>query len=138
MAWEMTSWIVPMSFWIFLGAIILVPLYLRSRDRRRFYDTVRIAYEKGLPVAPEMVAAMQAGAAEAAIGPAERDLRTGVLLLAAGLGMAGLGYGLWYGLMNVDDLSAYTTGGWVGGVGAIVALIGLVHLGFWLARRGRA
>jgi CubicO group peptidase (beta-lactamase class C family) len=87
-------------------------------------------------VSPDLVATMRARAGEAAYLPtAERDLRTAVILLAAGLGMGGLGVGLWYGLMNVDDLSAWTTGGWVGGAGAILALVGLVHLGFWLARR---
>jgi hypothetical protein len=47
-----------------------------------------------------------------------------------------LGYGLWYGLGSVDDISAYSSGGWVGGVGAVLALVGIVHIGFWLARRG--
>lgn len=136
MGWDITSWFVPLVFWIFVGAVVLVPIYLRSRERQTLYETVRVAFEKGQPVAPELVEAMWASApAEAELPTAERDLRKAVILLAAGLGMCGLGWGLWYGLMNVDDLSAYTTGGWVGGVGAILALIGIVYLGFWLARR---
>jgi len=136
MGWESTAWIVPTGFWILVGTIILAPIWFRSRDRRKLYETVKVAYEKGHPVAPELIAAMRSGAADAAIPPVERDLRTGALLLAAGLGVVGLGCGLWYGLGSVDDVSAYTTGLWVTGVGAMVCLIGLVHLGFWLARRG--
>ncbi len=136
MDWELTAWIVPTVFWIFVGAVILVPVYLRSRERRMFYDTLRIAYEKGHPVAPELIAAMRANAA-ATLPPAERDLRTGILLLATGLGVIGLGGGLWYGIKTVDEFSAYTSGLWVGGVGGLICLIGIIHFGFWLARRGR-
>ncbi|MHB8528983.1 MAG: DUF6249 domain-containing protein [Caulobacteraceae bacterium] len=136
MEWELTAWIVPTVFWIFVGAVILVPIWLRSRDRHRLYETLQVAYEKGQPVAPDLVMAMRSAAAEAAIPPAERDLRKGVILLAAGLGMGVLGYGLWYGLNTIDDLSAWMTGGWIGGAGAILALIGIVYLGFWLVRRG--
>ena len=136
MGWEITSWVVPTLFWIFVGAVILVPVWLRSRDRRKLYETVRIAYEKGHPVAPELVLALRAGAADAAIPPAERDLRTGVLFLAGGLGIVGLGYGLWYGLASVDMTSAYGSGLWVAAVGALACLIGAVHLAFWLTRRG--
>jgi hypothetical protein len=138
MGWEFTAWVVPTVFWIFVGSVILVPVWLRSRERRRLYDTVRVAYEAGQSLTPDLILALRAGAAEAAIPPAERDLRTGVLFLAAGLGTVGLGYGLWYGLTTVDEPSAYATGLWLSGVGALVCLIGLVHIAFWLARRGRA
>ena len=133
MDWDMTAWLVPTIFWIFVGAVILVPVYLRSLDRQRFYDTVRAAYERGQPVSADLIEVMKWSAP---LPPAERDMRTGLILIAAGLGMGGLGYGLWYGLGGVDDISAYASGGWVGGVGAILALVGIVHLGFWLARRG--
>jgi hypothetical protein len=134
---DVSSWLVPLIFFVFLGAVILVPVYLRSQDRQKFYEAIRVAYERGQPVAPDLVAAMGANAPpDAGIPPVERDLRTGVILLATGLGMGILGFGLWYGLMGVDDLSAYSSGGWTAGIGAIVALVGIVHLGFWLARRG--
>lgn len=139
MGWDITAWMVPLVFWVFVGSVILVPQYLKSRDRAKFYETIRVAYEKGQPLAPELVVAMKSATpADLGIPSAERDLRTGLVLLAAGLGMGGLGFGLWYGLMSVDELSAYSSGGWVGGIGAIVALVGLVYLGFWLARRKSA
>lgn len=136
MAWDITGWMVPLTFWVFVGAVILVPQYLRSRDRQKLYDTIRVAYEKGQPLAPEVVAAMKSATPPyAGIPSAERDLRMGIILLAAGFGMCGLGYGLWYGLTTVDEMAAWSSGGWVGGIGAIVGLIGLIYLGFWLARR---
>jgi len=134
MDWDVTSWLVPTIFWIFLGAVILVPVYLKSLDRQRFYDTIKVAYERGQPVAADLIEAMKSSAP---LPPAERDLRMGVILLAAGLGMGGLGFGLWYGLGSVDDYSAFSSGASVGGIGAILGLVGIVYLGFWLARRGR-
>ncbi|HEV2364911.1 MAG TPA: DUF6249 domain-containing protein [Caulobacteraceae bacterium] len=134
----MEAWIVPLAFWAFLGAIIIAPMWLRSRERERFYDTVRAAFQSGAPAPPEWVEQLKAHVpADAGIPAPERDMRRGVVLLAAGLGMVGLGAGLWFGLMPLDDYSAWESGGWVGGVGFIVALLGLVYLAFWLARRGR-
>jgi len=34
-------------FWAFLAAIIIGPRFLRSRDRDKLHETLRIAYEKG-------------------------------------------------------------------------------------------
>ncbi len=135
---HLTGMVLGIAFWATIAAIVLVPRYLRSRDRARMHETLRIAYEKGQPVAPDLVTAMAAGAsAYAELPTAERDLRRGVILIAAAVGMGALGYGLWYGLTGVDDISAFASGGWVAGVGAIVGLIGVVHLVFWLVRRWR-
>ena len=138
MWWEnMTAAIVPTVFWIFVGAVILVPIYLKSRDRQKMYDTLRIAYEKGQPVPPEFIAALQSNAAPAAmLSTPERDLRKALILIAVGLGLCGLGYGIWYGLMSVSDTAAYISGGSVAGAGAIPGLIGVAYLILWLSRRG--
>lgn len=138
MHWDMTAILVPLAFWTFLAAVILVPIYLRSSERRSFYQAVRSAYERGAPVAPDLLNAMKAAAPSGSdIPSAERDFRWGVMLLAAGLGLVGLGAGLWYGLMDVDDISAWTSGAWAAGLGGIFILVSFVHFGFWLARRGR-
>jgi hypothetical protein len=139
MWWEdMTAAIVPTVFWIFVGAVILVPIYLKSRDRQKMYDTLRVAYEKGQPVPPEFIAALQNNAAPTAmLSTPERDLRKALILIAVGLGLCALGYGLWYGLMSVSDTAAYISGGSVAGAGAIPGLIGVAYLILWLTRRGR-
>ncbi|HEV2365973.1 MAG TPA: DUF6249 domain-containing protein [Caulobacteraceae bacterium] len=125
----------PVAFFLFLAAIIIAPSYFRSRDRARLQETLRTAYEKGQPVPPELITALQTPAAATAVPTAERDLRRAVVLIAVGLGLVGLGYGLWYGLMTVSDVAAYITGGVVAGTGAIPGLIGLAYLILWLTKR---
>jgi hypothetical protein len=122
-------------FWAFVAAIILVPVYLRHKDRERMHETLRIAYEKGQPVPPELIEALQSKTPVRPMSTPDRDLRMAVILIAVGLGFAGLGYGVWYGLMTVDETAAYISGGSTAGVGAIPGLIGLGYLVLWFARR---
>jgi hypothetical protein len=122
-------------FWVFVAAIILVPIYLRHKDRERMHETLRIAYEKGQPVPPELIEALQSKTPVRPMSTPDRDLRMAVILISVGLGFAGLGYGVWYGLMSVDDTAAYISGGSTAGVGAIPGLIGLGYLVLWFARR---
>ena len=122
-------------FWAFVAAIILVPTYLRHQDRQRMHETLRIAYEKGQPVPPELIEALQKNVSARAVASPDRDLRMAVVLIAVGLGFACLGYGLWYGLMSVDDTAAYISGGSTAGFGAIPGLIGVAYLVLWFTRR---
>lgn len=122
-------------FWVFLASIILVPVYLRHRDRDRMHETLRLAFEKGQPVPPELIAALQSNVAPRVESTPERDLRRAVVLIAVGLGFCGLGYGIWYGLMSVNEVAAYTSGASTAGVGAIPGLIGLAYLLLWATRR---
>ena len=123
-------------FWGVVAAIVIVPIYLRYRDRGRMHETLRIAYEKGQPVPPELIAALQSHVPpRAAASTPERDLRRAIVLIAVGLGFCGLGYGLWYGLMSVDEIAAYVSGGSTAGFGAIPGLIGLAYLVLWATRR---
>ena len=134
---DATGVLVTLIFWTFVGAVILVPMYLKSRDKQRMYETLRLAYEKGQPVPPELIAALQTNApAGSMVSTAERDLRRAMVLLAVGLGLCGLGYGLWYGLMSVSDTAAYITGGSIAGAGAIPGLIGVAYLILWITKRG--
>ncbi|MDQ2859948.1 MAG: DUF6249 domain-containing protein [Pseudomonadota bacterium] len=132
---DFTGMVLGVAFWVFVGAIIIVPRILKSRDRARMHETLRMAYEKGQPVPPELIAALQTNAAPPMDTP-ERDLRRAIVLIAVGLGLACLGYGLYYGLSAVNDIAAYTTGGSVAGAGAIPGLIGVAYLILWLAKRG--
>ena len=70
--------IVPITFFLFLAAVILVPGYLRSKEQERLHKTLRLAYEKGQPVPPEMIEALQTN--RMAPQP-DRDLRRGIVLL---------------------------------------------------------
>ena len=130
-----TGMVVGVCFWAFLAAVILVPVYLKSRDRERMHETLRIAYEKGQPVPPELIAALQSNATIRVESTPERDLRRAIVLIAVGLGLCGLGYGMWYGLSSVNDIAAYTTGGSIAGAGAIPGFIGVAYLVLWLSKR---
>jgi len=122
-------------FWSFLAAVILVPVYLRHRDRSQMQETLRTALEKGQTLPTELVTALQNSVASKTMPTREGDLRRGIVLIAVGLGLALLGYGLWYGLMTVDDTAAYVAGGCTAGAGAIPGLIGVAYLILWASKR---
>jgi hypothetical protein len=132
---HLTGMVLGVVFWVFVGAVILVPVYLRYQDRQRMHETLRIAFEKGQPLPPELITALQSNIAPRQPTTPESDLRKAIILIAVGLGLCGLGYGLWYGLSSVNDIAAYVTGGSVAGAGAIPGLIGVAHLLLWATRR---
>jgi hypothetical protein len=131
----------------FLAAIIIVPQYLRYRDRARLHETLRVAFERGQPVPPELVEALQfrgrrggvASIDDLATYPVadrpQRDLRRGVIWLAIGLGLVGVGGAFYAGLYNVGG--SEETFGTFAALGAIPAFIGLAYLGLWFFGRDR-
>ena len=132
---HLTGMVMGIVFWTFVAAIILVPIYLRHKDRERMHETLRVAFEKGQPIPPEIITALQSNIAPKVPATPERDLRRGIILISIGLGFCLLGYGLWYGLMSVNEIAAYTSGGSTAGLGAIPGLIGLAYLLLWATRR---
>src|SRR5271167_2299409 len=103
---HLTGMVLGVVFWLFIAGVILVPIYLRYQDRQRMHETLRIAFDKGLPVPPELISALQSNIAPRRPNTPESDLRKGIVLIAVGLGLVGLGYGLWYGLMSVNEIPA--------------------------------
>lgn len=79
--------LVPLILFGSLAAMVIAPFYFRSRDRTKLLDTVRTAYDRGQPVPPELINALQARQASLQPSP-ERDLRNGIIWLAVGLGLA--------------------------------------------------
>lgn len=120
--------IVPLSFFIFLAAIILVPGYLRSRERGRMHETLRIAYEKGQPVPPEMIEALQMDRRKAP--QPDRDLRRGIILLC--LAAAIVVFALTMGEFQDPDANSFAA------VAAFPGFIGLGYIAFWLASRRKS
>jgi hypothetical protein len=94
-------------------------------------QTLRVSLEKGQTLPAELVSALEHSITAKTMPTREGDLRRGVVLIAAGLGFIGLGYGLWYGLMSVDEMSAYISGACTAGVGAIPGLIGIAYIILW-------
>ncbi len=121
--------LVPVCFFGMIAAIVLVPQVLRARERERLHDTVRLAYDKGQPVPPELVEALQPGSARPPLLYAdrkERDLRAGIIWLAIGLGVLAIG--------GVGYASLYSVGGAVeflatfASLAAIPIFVGLAFL----------
>jgi hypothetical protein len=103
------------AFFGFLTAIIIVPRWLKSRDRRELQQTLRQAMEKGQPLPAE---AIEAITSDARRPPSpERDFRAGFIFLAAGLGLAL--FGMMLGAEDGDFVYPLV------GIGGIPAMIGL-------------
>jgi hypothetical protein len=140
-AHEFASVLKFLIFWGVVAAIFIVPAWLRTRDRERARDalhqTLRAAYDRGQPVPAELVEALQTQVdRKVVVGSAERDLRRAIVFLAIGLGLVGLGAGLWYGISFASDIGGAVTGGIVAGTGAIPAFLGLAYLVLYLTRGG--
>ena len=123
--------LIPLAAFIFLGAVILVPFYLRHKERMRMQDIVRSSVEQGHSAPTELIQALQLRGNGRLPASPERDLRRGIFWLAwavACLAAAGLTY--YYD--PSDD-----------GPGVLMALaafpgfIGLAYLIVWFAGRNR-
>ena len=110
----------------FLAAVILVPVYLRSRDRSHMYDTLRQAYEHGQPVPPELIQALQHPMRPKS-GP-DGDFRRGLILSIVGLGLCGVGAAFYYGLWDASPEGAAITAASIASIGVIPTLLGLAFL----------
>ncbi|AYG93787.1 hypothetical protein D8I30_00280 [Brevundimonas naejangsanensis] len=110
---------IPIAFFIMIGAIVIVPNWLKSRDRREMQATLRSAIEKGQPLPPEVIESITKDNAKPP-ATAARDLRTGVILLAVAMGIAIMGYALRFNAMD----AFYA----VSGVAAIPGMIGLAFI----------
>lgn len=119
---------IPISFFAMIVAVVALPVYFRSKERMRLHDTLRAAYERGQPVDPAIIQAIQRG--ERIRPSAERDLRVGVVLLAVALAMVTMGYAL-------NDLSDGHTLPSLAAAAAFPGFIGIAFLAFWAAKRGR-
>jgi hypothetical protein len=77
--------VVPLGVFSMITAVVCLPFYFKSRERREMQATLRVAIEKGQPVPPEVIEAMTRAVK---MPPTRlRDLRTGVIWLAIGIGI---------------------------------------------------
>jgi hypothetical protein len=82
---------IPIAFFGMIAAIVIVPTYLKSKERKEMQATLRSAIEKGQPLPTEVIEALS----KDNIKPrptAARDLRIGVILLAVSIGVGLFGY----------------------------------------------
>lgn len=82
--------VVPVVGCMMIVAVVCLPFYFKSRERREMQRTLRVAIEKGQSMPPEVIEAMTKSVKTP---PTRlRDLRTGVIWLAIGIGIAGATY----------------------------------------------
>lgn len=112
--------LVPLGLFTMIAAIVLVPNYLRIRERREIQKTVRAAIEKGQPLPPELIEALSKDVRARKVSSAHRDLRIGVILLfvAGGVALTGVALG------QISDHAMFGT---VSGA-AIPGMVGLAFV----------
>lgn len=86
-------WIlVPLSPFLLIAALVIIPRYLQSQERQKMAETLRVAIEKGQPLPTEVVDALSTNVK---MPPTpQRDLRTGIIWLGVGVGLAVMGISL--------------------------------------------
>ena len=104
---------IPLVFFVFLGAIILVPIYLRERTKQSAHHLISQALEKGQPLDASLLQQLTDAPKQQQDRP-RRTLGSGVVLLALAGGF------LAAGLMDGGDF---------GGDGMIMAAAILGSLG---------
>lgn len=83
--------LVPLTFFTFLGAVILVPVLAKERTKRSAHDLVSRALERGQPIDPTLVAQLTQTMLEEG-NRARKSLGNGVILLALAGGFIGAGF----------------------------------------------
>lgn len=112
---------VPLAFFAMIVAIVAIPSWLKSRDRRDMQATVRTAIEKGQPLPSELIEALSKDAAKA-VPSAHRDMRIGVIWLAIAIGVTVFGRAVSFA--DGDPEIFYV----MGGIAAIPGFIGLAFI----------
>ena len=75
-------------------AIIVVPRWLKARERDNLHKTIQLAYEKGQQLPPELIEALTQDVKVKPKPSPERDLRTGIIWLGVAVGLAAFGYAI--------------------------------------------
>ncbi|MDB5475965.1 MAG: hypothetical protein JWP49_1476 [Phenylobacterium sp.] len=119
---------IPIFGCIMIAAIVIIPRYFQSIERQKMAETLKAAIEKGQPLPTEVVEAISSGV-KAPPSP-QRDLRTGIIWLGVGAGLAGMGIAL-----NFEDPEATWP---MIGISAFPVFIGLAFIAMYFLNRDRS
>jgi hypothetical protein len=123
-------WIlVPLSPFLLVAALVLVPAYLRSKERQKMADALRLAIEKGQTIPADIIDTMNVTVAKAAPSP-QRDLRVGIIWMGVAVGLAAFGIAL--GFEEPEATFPLVA------IAAFPGFIGLAFLVLGLINRNRA
>lgn len=114
----MSEVLIPITFFLMIAAIVVVPSWLKSRERSELQTTLRAAIDKGQPLPPEVIDAMTKNVKVAATSIS--DMRTGIIWLAVGIGFGVFGFVLGY-----EQSEAFYP---ILGIASIPAVIGLAFI----------
>lgn len=119
--------LIPIFFFVMIAAIVIVPRYFKSQERQKMAETLRAAIEKGQPLPSEVVDAISSGVK---VPPSpQRDLRTGIIWLGVGVGLAAMGWAIGF-----DEPDAALP---MVGIAAFPAFIGIAFIVMYLLNRER-
>jgi hypothetical protein len=121
--------LIPISMFAMIAAIVIVPSWLKSRERAEMQNTLRAAIDKGQPMPPEVIDALTKNVKQPS--SALSDIRTGVIWIAIGVGIGVFGYFVSY---EADGALHPMMG-----IGAIPVIIGasFVVLSFFNPTKGK-
>lgn len=123
--------LIPLTFFAMIAAIVVIPSWLKSQERQKLVETMRIALERGQPMPAELIEAMSSNVREPKLPPSpQRDLRTGIIWVGVSLGLVALG--LIVGLEEPD--ASY----WFIGFAAFPGFVGLAYVVLGWLNRGKA
>lgn len=111
-------------------AIIVIPRWLKARERENLHKTIQIAYDKGQQLPPELISALTQDVKVKPQPSPERDLRTGIIWLGVAIGLAAFGWAI--GFEEPDATYILM------GVAAFPGFIGLAFIVMSFVGRGRA
>ncbi len=114
-----------------IAAVVIVPRWIKSREREQLQATLRLAIEKGQPLPPEVIDAISRDARPAP--SAGRDLRRGVVWLCIAGAFVACGYAANY--WGDGDTEGF---GVLIGLAAFPGFIGLAFLIMGLMNRGKS
>lgn len=84
--------LIPISLFAMIAALVIVPRYFKSQERQKMAETLRVAIEKGQPLPTEIIDAMSSNVRTPGLPASpQRDLRTGIIWLGVGVGLAAMG-----------------------------------------------
>lgn len=84
--------LVPLFFFLFLGLVIVVPIWLRERTRQSAHKIIRDAIQRGEKLDPEMMARLSDPPRPAQPDRARRSLGSAVIMIALATALAASAY----------------------------------------------
>lgn len=84
--------LIPLGFFVFLAAVILVPIWLREKTKQSAHNLISQALEKGQQLDPALLRQLTEGGQKPPQDRARRTLGSGIVLLALAGGFVGAAY----------------------------------------------